>query len=135
MSKEKVLVSYKSNYADEFDVSGFCIMNKEDWEDHKAKAVALFEKRAAKQGPKPDPQSPNYWREMRNIQEACQVEVYFGTNESIIYETLDCYTRSFTVKDISADELKTLQKFFGKEPHAGMVVMIDDYVFEEEDEE
>jgi hypothetical protein len=125
---QKVLVQYDSNYADEFDVSGFCVMTKADWEKHAAKATDLFNKRAAKPLPEPDKQYS------RRNQEARQVEVYFGTNESMIYETLDCYLRSFKITELADADLKTLQKFFGKDPHQGMVVMIDDYVFEEEDE-
>jgi len=121
MSKQMLLVKFDSNYADEFDVEGFTIMSETEWEEHKAKVTAFFERRD-------QTRQKDQWGNYRD-----GVEVYFGTNEQIIYETLDCYLRSFKVQKISQEEIKVLKKFFGKEVKFGMMCMLDDYELEEED--
>jgi len=124
MSKQMLLVKFDSNYADEFDVEGFTIMSETEWEEHKAKVSAFFKKRE---------QNFSFERGRGRRPYDDGVEVYFGTNEQIIYETLDCYLRSFKVQKISDEEIEVLKKFFGKEVKFGMMCMLDDYELEEED--
>jgi len=94
-----LLVKFDSNYADEFDVSGFTIMSQAAWEKHKVDAAKRFDS-------------------------GCELEAYFGTNESLSWSHYDDYIKSFDVKELSDDELKTLKKFFGMQG-TGMVVMLD----------
>src|SRR5574338_610881 len=118
MSEKKLLVKFDSNYADEFDVEGFTIMTENDWEAHKTKVTNFFtalDKTREK----------DRWGNYRN-----PVEVYFGTNEQMIYETLDCYLTSFKVSEISDEEVAILQKHFGTRTF-GMMCMIDDCVMDE----
>ena len=41
-----------------------------------------------------------------------EVEVFFGTNEEIIYADLKDYLGSFTIHELSEPEVATLTKFF-----------------------
>ena len=120
MSKN-LLVKYDNNYADEFDVEGFFVTTEEEWEKHKAQVTKFFEKREAGKDP--------LKRRYRD-----GVEVYFGTNEQIIYETLDCYLRSFTATEVSDEELAVLKKYFNRYDGVkfGMLCMLEDL---EEDED
>jgi hypothetical protein len=127
MTEQMVLVKYDSNWADEFDMSGFIVMPQSKWETHKDKAVRAFKK--LEEAPLPEPDR-EYSRANR---EARQIEVYFGTNESQIYETVDTYLRSFEVEVLTPEDLKTLERLFKSHgpPRSGHVVMIDDYKFDE----
>lgn len=96
---KNLFIEFNSNYADEFDISGFLIMSEEEWEEHKLVAEKRFSsleptERSTRRGESPS------------------LEVYFGTNEQIIYESLSEYLRSFTVTEISDEERATLEKFF-----------------------
>lgn len=105
--KNNILIQFSSNYADEFDVEGFIVLPEKEWEAHKA-AVAL------------------------RFEEQEEIEIYFGTNESMIYESLDSYLCCFRTTVLSDEEHAVLQKLFNP-PHQhaigpisnGMVVMID----------
>jgi|JI10StandDraft_1071094.scaffolds.fasta_scaffold66129_7 hypothetical protein len=94
----KIFVEFDNNYADEFDVNGFRIMDRKNWEKHLEKAKKTFEEEETQ-------------------------EVYFGTNEQIIFEGFDDYERSFTVKDITDEEAKVLSKFLGNQ--YGTFLMVD----------
>jgi hypothetical protein len=115
MSDKKLLIKFDSNYADEFDVEGFTIMNESEWEKHKADVTAFFKKRD-------ETVAPNRWGHRDGV------EVYFGTNEQMIYETLDCYLRSFTATEVSDEEIAVLQKHFsrGGGVRFGMLCMLED---------
>jgi len=81
----KVLVVFSDNWADEMDIDGFQIFEKEDW-DATVKRVKSFK---------------------------FPVTIGFGTNEDNVYddaaELLGCYT----VKKLTDDEAKTITKLFG----------------------
>lgn len=95
-----LLVKFDSNYADEFDIGGFIVMSEEDWEKHNV----LVKKKFDEEG---------------------EIEVYFGTNESMIWESYESYIGDFYVNKLSDEELKALKKLFGPNPSSGSVVMID----------
>jgi hypothetical protein len=85
MSKEKVIVFYDTNWADEMDISGFQIMDQDKWNDFKTK-VAACKKR---------------------------MFVGFGTNEDNEYSEGKHLLAELTAKKISAEEIKVLNKLFG----------------------
>jgi len=107
-----LLVKFDSNYADEFDVSGFTIMSQAAWEKHKVDVAKRF---AALSAPV---------EKMGGYMDYPELEAYFGTNESLTWSHYDHYIESFDVKELSDDELKVLKKFFGMQG-TGMVVMLD----------
>lgn len=122
MKEKMVLVKYDSNYADEFDVEGFIVMPQSEWLKHITGVEKHFQKWDSEH-------EPDRWGNREGI------EVYFGTNEQMIYEGFESYRRSFEVSELSDADYETLKRLFGKSYGGnirhGMVVMIE----LEEDEE
>lgn len=121
MSEKQLLLKFHCNYADEFDTEGFAVWDAPKWEAHKEAVAKFFDKK--KSLPKPrelpaDYKDPSYYeirQEQREYEESQQVEVYFGTNESVYYSSLEDYLRCFTVSELSQEEYDTLKKLFGKD--------------------
>lgn len=108
MSEKKLLVKFDSNYADEFDVAGFMVMTETQWEHHKVDAAKCFEQFEKL------PQD-KYGRRIGKYGGATDgIEVYFGTNEQMIYETLESYLDQFSVSEVSDSEIAVLEKFFNR---------------------
>ena len=87
----KVLVIFQRDWADEFDISGFAIYEKDKWE----KDVKAFSE-----------------AETYN-------SFYFGTNQCIEDEEIgvNFLNYSYKVKDISDSEAEVFEKFFNKSYH------------------
>ena len=81
--KEFLLIEYHDNYADEFNVFGFNVFTKEDWEIYK-----------------------------NNIPKK-SIHVGFGTNEDNNYPSKEDFLKTLTVKEITIDQAKTLFDLFG----------------------
>ncbi len=79
----KVLVHYKDNYADEFDIFGFRLMDEDEWSRTK-KEITLSD-----------------------IE-----EFSFGTNEQIEYDSVERFLERFWSKPINAVEAKIIRKTF-----------------------
>lgn len=84
----KILVKFNDNYADEFDVDGFMVISKNQFD----KDVELVKKWFADYG---------------------DAEFYFGTNEALSYDDFDDWFNSFSVTEITDDEAQVLTKLFG----------------------
>lgn len=115
MPDKMLLIKFDSNYADEFDTEGFIVMSELDWLHHIVGVEKQFERRDKDH-------QPDKWGNREGI------EVYFGTNEQIIYETFESYRSSFTTSELSDADFRTLERLFGKSYGPiknGMVVMID----------
>ena len=113
--EQMLLIKFDSNYADEFDTEGFIVMSQSEWLKHITHVEKHFEKWNKTH-------EPDRWGNRHGI------EVYFGTNESMIYETFDCYRRSFKVAELSESDYEVLKRLFGKSYGPiknGMVTMID----------
>lgn len=82
--KEKVLVQWDSNWGDEMDIEGFSILTKSAWEDYK-----------------------------KMLENKGRFYIYVGTNEEIDYNNGNQLLKEISVENISEDEAKTIQKFFG----------------------
>jgi len=80
----KVLVKFEADYADEFDVYGFQIMDKDKWLKYKAKLM----------------------------DHEGTIEIYFGTNEAIVAESGEEFLYNYTVIGISGTESSHLEKLF-----------------------
>lgn len=85
MKQNLVLINARANYADEFDVYGFIITTKEQW-DKKTKAL-----------------KKSSW----------PMERYFGTNEYIDFTDFKDFMRSCTVKPITMEEALNMVKLLG----------------------
>jgi hypothetical protein len=88
----KVLVKFEANYADEFDIYGFDIMEKSEWEDHLTWVNNITE----------ETDGEYQW----------PIEEFFGTNEAILFYDYNEYVSCFTVVDITEEEVETIDKFF-----------------------
>lgn len=122
-----LLIKYHNNYADEFDVNGFIVMSKEDWETHIKEAEEIFKKQPVKEtfrgSGDPRPKA---------------IEIYFGSNESIEYRDFKDYLSSFKVTEITDQEAGFFQKFFRGKHGTILMLEVDDYDdndAEEDDEE
>jgi hypothetical protein len=81
---EYVLVKFKKDYADEFDVTGVMVVSKETWE-----------------------------KELEKFKTAkYPFEKYFGTNEYLEFDSFKDAMRSFKVYDLTQEEYEILKKFF-----------------------
>lgn len=87
MSKEKVLLVYDDNWADEFNISAWQIIDKDKWE-------SLRDQFLEKVG--------------ENNFCCC-----FGTNEEIDYDNASAFIDQIAERPISAEEFKTIKKVFG----------------------
>jgi len=79
------LVKCQADYSDEFDVYGFKVMSDEQW-------IILQE----------NIKKCNY-----------PMEVYFGTNEALIFESPNEIMRSLTAIEMTPEEVEVLKKGFG----------------------
>lgn len=98
-----ILVTFKANYADEFDVEGFTIFDEAEWIEHLAKVETLF--------------AANNQRQFAR---------YFAINEAIIFKNFDEYKQAFTVKSITHDEEDTIKKLFGTRGCFSYFLMIEE---------
>jgi len=101
------LIKFQSDYADEFDVYGFQIMNEKDYKRFQ-NTLKEYEK-------------------YLNINEN-SLEYYFGTNESITWESFDDLIKSITISGISAEKTDFLIEQFGDSWGASIPTDLMDYV-------
>ena len=87
MSKEKVLLVFDDNWADEFDISAWQIVDKDKWE-------SLRDEFIEKVG--------------ENTFCCC-----FGTNEEIDYDNASAFIDQISEKAITTEEAKIIKKIFG----------------------
>ncbi len=106
-TKQKVLVMWKDNWADEIDCMGYTIMDNSEWQDLK--------------------------KEIRKLEE---FSISVGSNESIEYENGREFLDNVTEKKISPEELPVLRKFFGLEGgHSDIFDHVRTSIEEREEEE
>lgn len=84
----KILVKFSDNYADEFDVDGFMVIDKDQFN----KEVELIK---------------------RLFDEYGEHEFYFGTNEALSYDNFNQWFDTFSVTDITDAEADVLNRLFG----------------------
>ena len=95
--KMHLLINFSDNYADEFDLDGWFVTTKEVWEKFKQQEI-------------PEEQ----WHSCspyRHSSGKC-FEIYFGTNESIQYGSLEDYFSNFRLREISEQDYETLVRLF-----------------------
>jgi hypothetical protein len=88
MKVRMVMLLYKDDYADEFDVEGFAFLKEDDWEYIKREAAAT----------------------------EFPIEIYFGTNEFMEYDTSEEFINMFRVTPITEESIKELEKLFWLRP-------------------
>ena len=88
------LVSYKEDYADEFYVYGMKIFTKAEY------ISFLNNQRYAKDLERKGEIKTGEWDE---------IELYFGTNEWLSFETVDEIIRAFDIREITEQEFNTLK--------------------------
>ena len=80
---QKVLVIFDGNWADEMDVKGFQIWEKELWEKY-----------------------------TNNMPESKRFSVYIGSNQDMEFTGRKDYLSNITVKELTVEEAAVLEKFF-----------------------
>ena len=93
---EKVLLQWDTNWADEMDIYGFSIMDKSAWEEYKKK-----------------------------LENKGSFYICVGTNEEIDYNNGEELIKEISVRSISEDEVKTIQKLFGSERGLTQFLYVD----------
>lgn len=94
---EHYLVKFYSDYADEFEVYGFAILNRDDY-------IEWFT-------------LVNYLKE--SDKNYCDFDYNFGTNEFITFDNWKEYSDSFTTSIITEEEYKFLIRVFNS--HYGFI--------------
>lgn len=84
------LVNYKVDYADEFYVSGMRIFTEDEYN------TFVDNQRYAKEVE-------------RNGRFEGEIEIYFGTNEYLLFESVDEIIRELKVREITEQEFNTLK--------------------------
>jgi hypothetical protein len=96
---KQFLVKYDNNYADEFDLEGFYVMEGESKKDIQKQLLCTeYDEEGEKTG-----------EEFTNF----PFERYFGSNECIEYEDKKDYLSCFTIEEITLEESNVLNKLFG----------------------
>lgn len=91
-----LLIRQCDNYADEFNTEGFIITSEKKWEQH-----------------------------LKEVEEQeFPLELYFGSNEFLGFDTFADYENSFSVEELSKEEVKVLKKFFGNSKF-GIIVLAE----------
>lgn len=118
----KVLVICNSNWADEIDLNGFKILEKDEWKAIKAEKkkwfdalVAIEEKRVN------DIKAKGGYAFASEVGTIC-----VGTNEYVHYSDYESWKEQFTEKDISDDEAKLLNKLFNLKKLSSFGFFLDD---------
>ncbi|TFG99045.1 hypothetical protein E4H12_04075 [Candidatus Thorarchaeota archaeon] len=84
-----LLVTYNSNWADEMDIDGFYLTTQFRWDRFVERVNSHFK----------DKDDYTY---------------YIGTNEEIVYESVEMLLSDFKVEEITAEEATLVLKLFGK---------------------
>lgn len=93
-----LLITFRDNYADEFDIDGWFVAEESVWE--KFKQQELPEDRWNQGKP---------WRHSTGK----YFEIYFGSNEGIEYSSLEAYFKHFTTKTITDVQAQVIIDLFG----------------------
>ena len=84
----KLLIKVFCDYADEFDLNGFFVISKSEWRNIKRAARYYF-------------------------QDNGTLEVNFGTNQELFFDSFSDWLKVFKVKEITPAEEKQIRKLFG----------------------
>lgn len=95
----KLLVKFSADYADEFQVSGFTVMEKADWESYKKRAEV------------------GEWPQSQ----------YFGTNEGIEWQSAEDHLGDFDTVEITDEQAVFLLTSFAGYIELCHFLMIDDF--------
>jgi len=97
----KVLIKFNGNYADEFDVSGFVIMEEKDFYDK----LKMLE-----QWPIRDEDELHSWEKNKDKVFYRPMYIGFGTNESVEFDGLEDFKSQIRVEELTEEEAEFLQK-------------------------
>lgn len=95
-------IQTSDNYADEFDVDGFCVLTEKDYLECKARTEKALEEHFKVSADKKN----RYGR-------GGEYEYYFGTNEQLLWSSASEYWSVIKVKEIQEDQYKTIKEVIG----------------------
>jgi len=84
-----VIVIFNDTWSDEFDVSGFMVMSKQEYASNYFTPIAEYFKEY------------DFW------------EYGFGTNEEFVYESFEDFMRTLTIIEISEKHAEIIKSYFG----------------------
>lgn len=132
----KVLVKFKENYADEFDVYGFKILEKNKWNEKLEFAKDIFDKLDVRNKEKQKLSQAKMTGYRYHDTE--QIEVYFGTNEQVMFSSYEDYLNAFTVIDIPDSDVEIFKLYFKPsfrdEIEFGQVLEVEEEPYDWEEE-
>lgn len=85
----KLLIKLDTNWADEFDVQGFFTTTRKAWDEHLAAVKRYFEN-------------------------SDELELYFGTNEALTFDSYEEYADAYTASELSDEQFSQLVALFGR---------------------
>lgn len=91
------LIKFASNYADEFDVSGFQILTGDEWEELKQEALKYFSDDSHRDS--------DYGR--------ISFAWYFGTNEELQFDSYEDWLNCIEVIPLDKIQTEVLHELFG----------------------
>lgn len=103
-----LLVKASIDYADEFNCETFGVFTDKEWNDLCAEVKTAFKNLDNEEEEENDEEEPDEsWADTK------EVEVYFGTNECLTFDSYKDWLANFAVKEITATEAKFLENNFG----------------------
>ena len=110
-----IVAKYSADYADEFDCEGFGVFSKKQWDKLCKDTEKVFESKGS-------------------------IEVGFGTNEYLEFESYDDWFNTFDIYEVEEAEANLLIKLFGEAWGTGSGIldiksyMIDTGEYDEEED-
>ncbi len=100
---KNLLVKASIDYADEFDCKMFGVFTEEKWNEVCENAKKRFAGDSSEDDSEDD-----------DSEDSGTVEIYFGTNEALEFDSYNQWFKKMKITEISADEAEFLKKHFGK---------------------
>jgi len=104
----KVLIICDSNWADEMDLDGFKVMEKQKWESHKEKVKAWFSVKEEAENKRVEEEKAKkgygWHREIASIG--------VGTNEDVHYTSYEDWLSQFKEQSITDEEAEVIIRLF-----------------------
>ena len=108
----KILVKFEDNYADEFDLNGFFITTKPEWEKILVAAKKSFAPLEAENATKKAAIDAKIAAGEYAYFRPNEKEFYFGTNESLFYESFEDWFSSYMVVELTNEVAEFMQATF-----------------------
>ncbi len=120
--EHRYLVRFNRNYADEFDCHGLFICTGEEWYKFRYQPTMW----QVDPSQFHDPFDKTRKRSEYDYSTPGVMELYFGTNEAMRFESMEDYFSSFQIEPLTLDEYKILDKVLNCGMMVGSLFMRDE---------